>query len=688
MKDTPRQLLLDEPLSQHAVAMTSAECTASSMTISSPLSASLSGGRGGARGTPPRMHEAALAMHASQLEADFRAVSNRALRNVADGVSDETPVRPSGRPPIYLLPTDIWNEGQKKTPLESLSHSNVNTPPSVHARPRPSSVVSSNVIALPTPGEGAMQTQVKELAEQVARLAEKLHAAHGDLAQANARSEELRSANDDLRKQIQHCHRVNEELQKARQEESEAMRAALEEQAEKARHSNRANLEMTHTIAQLQGEVCYKEMQRTKDLVDLSGRHVLQAWKVLILQSSRSYRLTRSIVVRKLMHRIFSWWRLAVSPHLSYLREYARSNAVHIEKLEPLQAAMVLAECGEIILIHQAGWKPRMCRSVLRCWGALLQSKRIKCRQLDFMRRRFTFKFSVSRRTCFREWSHIPKKRRTAIVRSTKLYLRVACRNTRVCFSAWRDQHTAILRKGTACSKFCHVIVRKLLSTCLHCWRYEFVSLGKSIRRFQKRRIHFHARRTFDQLVWWYAVSTDSMVVKLLQSALCPLAGRLSLAKSSSIAWRRLGRRTNAKTRFQIGCKFRRSVGVALWSLRFMRILIAWRSITRLRCKAKISVYRQAFRALALWRGLSRHLEHIKRTGSTLAKRTSLLLMYDVMAEWYALLHSRFHQVLRVARSYFLAWGSVTRSQVSRRESKAQVRCCALLSILPVLFLC
>ena len=51
--------------------------------------------------------------------------------------------------------------------------------------------------------------------------------------------------------------------------------------------------------------------------------------------------------------------------------------------------------------------------------------------------------------------------------------------------------------------------------------------------------------------------------------------------------------------------------------------------------------------AWQVYRSMREHERRLQHTGGMVARRTSLVLMYDVMSDWYSLVQLRFRQVFQ-----------------------------------------
>ena len=341
---------------------------------------------------------------------------------------EEIRYRQIERPLIQLLPTGRWNEEREK---ESGSPSPHRSPESfIHVLRN--SKMDRSVTEVSPEQESSLekndilQVQVNELEDEVANLAEQLHAAHAETDAANAQSEMLRSRNEHLER-------------------------TLEEEMTKSHGMSQRILDLTHKVAQLQAELCCKSM-----LTEVNQRE----------------RLARGILLREYMRRVIARWRLETSPHLSLLRKYAQSNQVRIEKLLPLEAAMVLAECGQIAVMHLLGWRLRRYRSVLRQWRVAAEARRRRlfkinfvCRQfvgtdldtkensmsrwqelvqarhekkrlLTFFRHKTAAIFDMTEKSCCMEWTRLRTDVKVQTFSSCSLYMRAGARAT---FFLWRD---------------------------------------------------------------------------------------------------------------------------------------------------------------------------------------------------------------------------------------------------------
>ena len=239
---------------------------------------------------------------------------------------------------------------------------------------------------------------------------------------------------------------------------------------------------------------------------------------------------------------------------------------------------------------------------------------------------------------------------------ASKLFLRLVCRNKRMCFDLWKRHRGSLQRLHTGCTRFLHSFLRSHLTRCLKGWReqvserYHAHSVKiRLVRRLRRRLVE----RVLGKWLLYLSLTTDSNVVKLLQSSICPLGGRLALAKASTITWRRLARRSgrSACKAVEIARKFRKAVLAAMFSQRLLLLIRAWRLLAQLKAYGRVRGCRLALRAWQWWVGYKEHTKCVVHTGDKVARRMEQLLMYEVMAEWYALLQLRFRQVVRIGAS-------------------------------------
>ena len=221
-----------------------------------------------------------------------------------------------------------------------------------------------------------------------------------------------------------------------------------------------------------------------------------------------------------------------------------------------------------------------------------------------------------------------------------------------MCFDVWKRHIEGLKRLNLACNKFLHGFLRSLLERCLKGWRHHVSSCHyeHSLKRRLVRRFRRHLmERALGKWMLYLSLTIDSNVAKLLQSSLCPLGGRLALAKAATSTWRRLARRAGRRTgsMVEIARKFRKAVLTAVFSHRLLILFRAWRFSAQLKEYGRVRGCRLAIGAWQRWVRYKKHARCAVNTGDKVARRTEQILMYDVMAEWYGLLQLRFRQVLR-----------------------------------------
>jgi len=519
-----------------------------------------------------------------------------------------------------------------------------------------------------TPGdERTLRIQVRELEGEVASLAEQLHQSQEDLSRANSRNQQLRRT---FEEEAEHARTLANGYEKQLKDDAvEAERKAYE------------IFDLKLKLADMQNAMCHKDLERASEMLEIRSQYAMQGWKACARESRRRTRVVLKRAMLKLMRRSVSCWRLASSPHVSLVRRYAHSSIPNLERSSPFVTAMVYAECGQHIVLRHTGWIPRACRKVTRLWRSLVLQRRQEAHKLEYIRSKFVRSLGTTMRSCFQEWHQYHVREKCLSFRTLNMTSRLKSHSKRHCFIFWKHHLQALCQLEGACNKFLHGFLRRFLGACMQEWhRFVYARLARrSLYQRQEMKLSLHrhyalVKRTFVRWVLSISLMIDETVAKLLDSNLCPLGGRLALAKAGRKAWQRLGRRRRQKQWrvMEIARKYRTDVSVAVFSRRALLFLRAWRLRARLGAYTRASLCRRSWKAWSDWKWRGKQAKHVEHIGRHIARRTQVLLMYDVMAEWYALLQLRFHQVVRVAKAYFAAWVTACRSHAAARESKVQ----------------
>lgn len=161
-----------------------------------------------------------------------------------------------------------------------------------------------------TPGDSkTMHIQVKELEGEVASLAYKLW-------ESQEESSRLRKALEQERNRYSH---MSSDYEKHL---GDQMRDSNKSRAEVLSCKNEIS-DLRTAIIDLQADIVYKDLQRTKDVLELSGRHAMMAWKGHVREMRRRLRVSCRMWVRKMMSRLLWFWRIASSRHVALLTNYA-----------------------------------------------------------------------------------------------------------------------------------------------------------------------------------------------------------------------------------------------------------------------------------------------------------------------------------------------------------------------------
>jgi len=599
---------------------------------------------------------------------------------------------PSSRTSVRLHPTSTCHEEQgiERTPPHS----------------RPASKQSPYFRTFLTPGNPkTMQIQVKELEDEVADLAEQLQVSQEEVSITRARNEHLRKAlhqenalaadfEVQLRQSAANCARIKEQAVEVStkcthlQVELDYKNSQVVDLSTKCTHlhaqveyRDSQVLELSNKCSHLQAGLVYKDSQRSRERLLLSAHYSIDTWKAQVGQSRRSFRLARQVLSRKLQAQVLGWWRLMTSPHLSVVR------FPHVLKwvgVSPLQAAMVLAERGHRMILDHLGWRPRARRHVFRRWRALAVQRHHDVRKLDFVRRKFVVGLGTTRRQCFLAWRVVSRHLKTSCRHLFAFEQRLSrsCRGR--CWIVWKRYREVLLRLQRGCNSFLYGFVRRFLSCWLHSWRCILSqrdtksAVMDNVKRRGVRTLLVGAMRRWTV---WLCMATDKIVVKLLHSAGCPLSGQLAIAKSASVAWRSQARASALALwrTLQISRHYRKGVVEAVFCRRLLQLLATWRWSVRLKALSFrlqtqwcARVKRRVWNEWQVWQDSRMHLRRVVHTGVLVTKRTHLVLMYQVVAEWYRLVEVRFQQVVRVAKQYFVAWATGTGAEAQARESKGQ----------------
>jgi len=550
-----------------------------------------------------------------------------------------------------------------------------------------------------------MQIQVKELEDEVADLAEQLQVSQEEVSITRARNEHLRKVlhqetalaadfEKQLRQSAADCARIKEQAFELStkcthlQVELDYKNSQVVDLSTKFTHlhaqvecRDSQVLELSNKCSHLQAGLVHKDSQRSRERLLLSAHYSIDTWKAQLGQSRRTFRLARQVLSRKLQAQVLGWWRLMTSPHLCVVR------FPHVFKwvgVSPLQAAMVMAERGQRMIVDHLGWRPRARRHVLRRWRALAVQRHHDVRKLDFVRRKFVVALGTTRRQCFSAWRVVSRHLKTSSRHLCAFEQRLsrACRAR--CWIVWKRYREVLVRLQRACNSFLYGFVRRFLSSWLHSWRG--ILRQRDTRSAVKDNVK---RRGVDTLLvcamrrWtvWLCMATDKIVVKLLNSAGCPLSGQLAIAKSASVAWRSQARASALALwrTLQISRHYRKGVLEAVFCRRLLQLLATWRWSVRLKALSFrlqtqwcARVKRRVWNEWQVWQDSRMHLRRVVHTGVLVTKRTHVVLMYQVVAEWYRLVQVRFQQVVRVAKQYFVAWATGTGAEAQARESKGQ----------------
>ena len=606
---------------------------------------------------------------------------------------------PSSRTSVRLHPTSTCHEEQgiERTPPHS----------------RPASKQSPYFRTFLTPGNPkTMQIQVKELEDEVADLAEQLQVSQEEVSITRARNEHLRKAlhqenalaadfEVQLRQSAANCARIKEQAVEVStkcthlQVELDYKNSQVVDLSTKCTHlhtkcthlhaqveyRDSQVLELSNKCSHLQAGLVYKDSQRSRERLLLSAHYSIDTWKAQVGQSRRSFRLARQVLSRKLQAQVLGWWRLMTSPHLSVVR------FPHVLKwvgVSPLQAAMVLAERGHRMILDHLGWRPRARRHVFRRWRALAVQRHHDVRKLDFVRRKCVVGLGTTRRQCFRAWRVVSRYLKTSCRHLFAFEQRLSrsCRGR--CWIVWKRYREVLVRLQRGCNSFLYGFVRRFLSSWLHSWRCilsQRDTQSAVIDNVKRRGVRTLLVGAMRRWTVWLCMATDKIVVRLLHSAGCPLSGQLAIAKSASVAWRSQARASALALwrTLQISRHYRKGVVEAVFCRRLLQLLATWRWSVRLKALSFrlqtqwcARVKRRVWNEWQVWQDSRMHLRRVVHTGVLVTKRTHLVLMYQVVAEWYRLVEVRFQQVVRVAKQYFVAWATGTGAEAQARESKGQ----------------
>lgn len=339
---------------------------------------------------------------------------------------------------------------------------------------------------------------------------------------------------------------------------------------------------------------------------------------------------------------------------------------------------MVLAKCGQLRILHLCGWMPRKCRRVLEEWRILVMHRHLEFRKLKFVRLKFVVALGYTKRASFSAWHHVCTTARSKASQSKTLRRRIGCRKVRFCFHRWGQEVVARDGLFDACTHFLHAFLCRCFQRCLRAWHghvYERVRKRCTKAKLDSRRLRSLLHGSLRRWALSLSLDIDAAVLKLLQSSSCPVPVRLTLAKNRGMTWRRLSRGPDRQPMYRtlrIGRRYLEAVVQGMWCRRLLLLLRSWRLLLQLRACARHRAKQCAWGWWQEWRQRMLSKACLQRTGSLVARRTVMFLLYLVLAHWYLLLKSRFQKILSQGKNTFDAWVQATKHEAAARQSKGQ----------------
>ena len=226
--------------------------------------------------------------------------------------------QPSSRRSVRLLPTDEWNQMSNKETHSS--HDEVANPSGKgvesqspdgefirNAAVSPSWSSSQNFL---TPGDPkTMHIQVKELEAEVCQLAQQLYESQEESSRLRKALEQERNRSSYLSSDYER--HLEDQMRDTSKSKAEVLSCKTE------------ITQLRTTIIDLQADIMYKDLQRTQDVLELTGRHAMMAWKGHMTDMRRRLRASCKTWVRKMMSRLLWCWRIVSSCHVALLNNYA-----------------------------------------------------------------------------------------------------------------------------------------------------------------------------------------------------------------------------------------------------------------------------------------------------------------------------------------------------------------------------